>query len=192
MPLNKITGSTFRKMVMKASGTKGYLSSSVQKHLQTSGGKRFLKDHSVVTKQQATKIMKGLKEGGLVHKVTSDATTFVRKGFAHEERRQEMIKKQNVGERAKEISAEKQAEAAKATAKAGATMRKPVRSVQLASGEVGDKKPVAVVANDFVGSSYGSTNVKKLDPLSPNFKPPSAAASNPAKPEEDLIDMAID
>jgi len=191
MPINKITGGTFRKMVMKASGTKGYLSSSVQKHLQTTGGKRFLKEGAPVTKQQATKIMKGLKERGLVSKVTSDATTYVKKGFAKEERRQEMIKKQNVGERAKEISAEKQAETAKAAMKSGTAVKKPVRSVSLASGQPGVHKPEAVVTNDFVGSSFGSTNLK-LDPLSPNLKPPATAAPAQPKTEDDLIDMAID
>lgn len=191
MPINKITGGTFRKMVMQASGTKGYLSTSVQKHLQATGSKRFLKDNAPVTKQQAAKIMKGLKEEGLVHKVTSDATTYVKKGFAKEERRQEMIRKQNVGERAKEISAEKQAEAAKASMKTGVTVKKPVRSVQLSSAQIGTTSSDGTVTNDFVGSSFGSTNIK-LAPLSPNLGPTQSAKQESKKTEEDLIDMAID
>lgn len=178
-------------MVMKASGTKGYLSASVQKNLQATHSKRFLKEGAPVTKQQATKIMKDLKAKGLARKVTSDATAYVKKGFAQEERRQEMIKKQNVGERAKEIYAEKQAEQAKAATKSGTTVKKPVRAVTLASGQVAEKKPSAALVNDFVGNSFGSTNLKPV-PLSPTLKPIAPPSQTPTKTEDDLIDLAID
>ncbi|EKD76681.1 MAG: hypothetical protein ACD_43C00023G0003 [uncultured bacterium] len=192
MPLNKITGNTFRKMVMQASGTKGYLSTSVQKHLQATDNNRFLKKGANITKQKATQIMRGLKEEGLARKVTSDATTYVKKGFAKEERRQEMIKKQNVDERTKENAAEKAAETAKASAKSGVVIKKPIRAVQLSNGQMETHQTSATVTNDFVGSSFGHTNLK-LNPNSPPLKSttPNGAAA-PTKTEDDLIDMAID
>lgn len=178
MPITSISGSRLRKMVTQASGTKGYISSSVQKHLSNTQEKRFLKDGVKVTRQQATRIIKSLKEAGLTQKVTSDASSYVKKAFAKEEHRQEMIKKQNLAERNKEIATEKITE--HTTKKASA----PVRHVNLASGNIPAIGYQPASNHELVGTSFGNTNLK---PLLPN-----QLVRPTIKPEDEPIDLVID
>lgn len=182
MALTSITGSRLKKMVMKASGTKGFMSDSVQKHLVETKTKRFLNENTKVTRQQATKIMKSLKAAGLAHKVTSNATSYVNKSFAKEEHRQDMIKKQNVAERNKEISAEKAAEQVK-TGKATPTA-KPIRSVNLARGSVSAIGGQLTPNHELVGDSFGSTNLKPAAQIKSQLPVPQK--------EDEPLDLAID
>jgi len=187
MPITSISGSRLRKMVTQASGTKGYISSSVQKHLSSTQEKRFLRDDSKVTRQQAIRIVKGLKEAGLAHKITSDASGYVKKAFAKEEHRQEMIKKQNLAERNKEIAAEKAAEQNKAGKNPTKTAA-PVRHVNLAGNTIPTIGNESRTHNELVGTSFGSTNLK---PVTPNTLLKPVREPEP-EPEPEPIDLAID
>lgn len=198
MALRNVSGQTLRKMVMKATGTKGYLSSSVQKHMQDSGQRRFIKEGTKVTRKQATQIMRGLKEGGLARKVTSDPTSYTKKAFAQEERRQEMIKQQNIAEHAKEIAAEKTAEE---TAKAKSTSASSKQSVKPAAlAATPTLKPrTSSSPSTAVGVRVAHTNLKPsssaLIPIPKNLKPipPNTLAPKKEPPrEEEVIDLAID
>ena len=172
---------------MKATGTKGYLSDSVKKTIRGAKGDKLLKGNTKVSRQQATKIIKALKDEGLAHKTNTTATKYVNRSFKREENRQEMIKKQNIGDRAKESAEEKAAQEAKtgkndnkkATAGGGGAMQQSHTALPTSSNSSPD---------GFVGSSFGTTNIKPADELpKPITKPPEWE-----KEEEDLIDMAID
>ncbi|MDP3970964.1 MAG: hypothetical protein Q8P90_04680 [bacterium] len=187
MTRTTLDGAKFRKMVMKATGTKGYLSSSVSKSIQSSGSKKFMQSGAKVSKRDATKVIKQLKEEGLAHKVTSNATKYVGTAYAKEERRKESIKKMNISERQKEISAEKAAEQngkmattkTKSSGGQGATHLQQASSMPSSSGGNTDS---------FVGSIYGKTNIKPQSELPTPVEKPQEWKDE----EENLIDLAID
>lgn len=185
MPISSIAGSRFKKMVMQATGTKGYLSSSVQKTVRQIGGDKYLKNNTKVSRVQATKVMKALKDAGLAHKASSTATKFVKQGFAKEEQRQEMIKRQNIQGRAQEIAAEK---AAAEQAKTGGNQAKSGsnQSVGMQFGNV--VQPAGDHQDSFIGSNYGSTNLKPLSELPKPIEKPKEWIEE----ENSLIDMPID
>ncbi len=188
MALSSVSSSRFKKMVMKATGTKGYLSSSVQNSLRASGSQKYLRGSGKVTRAQATKVMKQLKKEGLASKISSNATKHVKRAFAAEEQRKDMIKKQNIEDRKSEIAAEKAAEQAKAGGKksgakqsagAGAVQMSHSSTITAANAASGDK---------FVGNSFGSTDLKPLADLPTQVRKPQEWIDE----EADLIDMAID
>lgn len=185
---NKISGQAFRKMVTKASGHSKFLSSDVKKALGDMKARKYLKDDAKVSKQQAIQVMKGLRAKGLAHKVTSDATTYVHKGFRHEEMRQENIRKQNLVTRAKEIAEEHNAE----LAKSGKSEYKPVAGTQ------------TPMARQAAPTALSHKLEPTHTPIKPARTPNVAATTAPAptttsnkgltiqKPPEETIDLAID
>lgn len=186
MSLGTVTGSRFKKMVMQATGTKGYLSSSVQKTVRQMGGDKYLKSNAKVSRQQATKVMKALKEGGLAHKTGTTATKFVKQGFAKEERRQDTIKRQNIQGRAQEIANEK------AAAEKGKTTGSH-QANNTASGMAGmhyasTPTTASQHGDTFTGTSYGSTNLKPITQLPKPIEKPKQWVEE----EQNLIDLAID
>ncbi len=183
MPISAITGSRFKKMVMQATGTKGYLSSSVQKTVRQIGGDKYLKNNTKVSRGQATKVMKALKDAGLAHKAGSTATKFVKQGFAREEHRQDMIKHQNIQGRAQEVAAEK----AKAAGAQTTATSKSSQSVSMKMGGV--LQPDSSQHRDtFTGSSYGSTDIKPLAELPTQVQKPQEWIDE----EANIDDLAID
>lgn len=183
MPISAIAGSRFKKMVMQATGTKGYLSSSVQKTVRQIGGDKYLKNNTKVSRGQATKVMKALKDAGLAHKAGSTATKFVKQGFAREEHRQDMIKRQNIQGRAQEIAAEK----AKAAGPQAKTTTGSSQSVSMKMGGV--LQPGSDQHRDtFTGTSYGSTDLKPISQLPTPIEKPKEWIEE----EANIDDLAID
>ena len=196
MGLSQMDGNRFKKMVMKATGTKGYMSGSVKNSLRDQKANKYLKSGTKISKRKATKIMRQLKDEGLAGKMGMNATKYVKKAYAKESRRKESIKKQNIADRNKEISEEKKAEGmkqagSKTGSKTGGTAKNSAgSSMQRAPIQTNTATVASANAHDdsFTGSNFGSTNLKK------NVELPKA----PEKPkewieeEENLIDMAID
>lgn len=185
MAISSIAGSRFKKMVMQATGTKGYLSSSVQKTVRQLGADKHFKDNAKVSRMQATKVMKALKDAGLAHKAGTTATKYVNKSFAKEERRQDTIKKQNIQGRAQEIAAEKAA--AQAKTGTGKTSTGSMQGVGMKfSGGIqpgGGSHP-----DGFTGTSFGSTNLKPLNELPKPIEKPKEWIEE----EANIDDLAID
>lgn len=191
MGLDSIKGEKFKKMVMKAAGTKGYLSSSVQSSLKQTGAQKFLKSGTKVSRQQATKIIQKLKKEGLTSGLGSDATKYVKRGFAQEARRQDNIKKQNIADRNTEIQAEETAAAKTANGKQAA---KPgTKSMQRAPILNTGAIPGAETStpDGFVGSSFGTTNVKHSSQI-PESSKPGEWPQEWKDQQENLDDLAID
>ncbi|MBI2415557.1 MAG: hypothetical protein HYV33_02730 [Candidatus Kerfeldbacteria bacterium] len=178
MALNNLSGATFKKLVQKATGTRGYLSSSVQKSLRSDNNQKYLNHGSTITRKQATKVIKALKDQGLAHKVTSDSTKYVKTAFAKEERRQENIKRQNVADRAQAIAAEH------TTPTPVASNKKSGYQLAQAAAPIDTTRS----SSDPVTSSFGSTNLKSIQQLPPAVTKPKDWEEQ----EKNIIDLAID
>lgn len=190
MGLSNIDGNRFKKMIMSATGTKGYLSSSVKNTLRTAGGDKLMKSGVKVSRQQATKVMRHLKNEGLAHKMDANATNYVNKSFAKEEHRQDLIKKQNIQDRQKEISAEKAAETqtqAKSGGKNAAKATAGGSSAQLQQGGIVDTRNPGH-EDSFVGNTFGTTNLKPASEVKPQIQKPKEWVEE----EANIDDLAID
>lgn len=192
MGLANIDGNRFKKMIMSATGTKGYLSSSVKNTLRAAGGEKLMKSGVKVSRQQAAKVMRQLKNEGLAHKMDANATNYVNKSFAKEARRQDMIKKQNIQDRQKEIAAEKATETqSQAKTKSGGKNTPQASaggsSAQLQQGGIVDTQNPGHEDN-FVGNTFGTTNLKPTKEVKPQIQKPKEWVEE----EANIDDLAID
>lgn len=203
-----ITGDKFKQMLMHAGHTKGYISASAKQHLQkttlhtgTKASSILYNAHAHVSKADATKIIKELKAKGLAHGVVGSAQEYVRKAFKHEEVKQDLIKKQNVSERAQEIAAEKTTATTEKNTKGTIKPTKPASApVRLATDSVSTvadapsgqsqrpTRPMMSALSDMLTpkKSVISTTAKEAPSLNPKNSTPLTAA------REEIIDMAID
>lgn len=188
MALGNIRGNDFKKMIMRATGTKGYISSSVQKSLQQAKAQHLLQSNTQVSRQKATKIIRQLKSDGLAHKVTNTATNYIQSEFAKEERRQENIKRKNLTDRKAEIESEKNSKTSKKSEIRITSANQPNTSAAHTQAAATPTTESTIHKDTFVGSSFGNTNLK----------PTSQAPVQPRKPkkweeeDENLIDLVID
>lgn len=199
MSLSHVDGQRFRKMVVRASGSKSQLPAAVQKTLKDAGSTRFLKTGAKVSRRQATKVIHALQDAGLAPKAARGASGFISKEFTKENQRQENIKRQNLQERKDEIEAEKQAElaaksgknpkkAAQSSAGSSAATTFAANSVNSVQHQGGDPRAAAVAAE-----------LRRMKEQSQKNGAAANAATGPMewpeewkKADDELIDLAID
>ncbi|MFA6475402.1 MAG: hypothetical protein WCV88_04355 [Patescibacteria group bacterium] len=180
---NKITGATFKKMLMDAHGHHTMMPLELKKAMTDLHAQKYLYDKATVQKDQAVKIVKALKEKGLTHRITTTATDYVHSKFRQEEQVHENIKKQNLAEHAKEIATEKAKEvtqSSKPTHTPAAT--RPIVPLQATPASIQPHSPNAPKLTSFD---------KFLHHTSPNTTSPTSIKT--IKPSsEEAIDLAID
>ena len=153
--------------------------------------KYIYNDKLKVSKQEAVKIMKGLKERGLGHHMMTDASSFVHKEFRQEEAHKETIQRENLASRAKEMAQERQAELAKSPKKethqatAGATTQMAAHAAPAAT-----PRPSVTTTVPPGQFRHQPSHPVEAKPTSPSITPGHGMQSQ--KPPEETIDLAID
>ena len=187
-----ISGANFKKMLMKASHTKGYLPHQVKQHLQktklstgTHASTVLHNDNAKVHKRDAIKIIKALKDERLIHGVVGSPTRFVDDAIHHQKVVEKQIEEQRKADRAKDLAKEHEAEVAKE--KKPTTPAKPMQTHVAAATPIQHKPIPPMPSGQFhrpVAPSHSVT------PTRPTIQPGGPIAA--PKAAEEAIDLAID
>lgn len=220
MGSQKMSSGAFKKMMIGAS--KGHHSSvkalphDIKKALKDMHATKYIyNDKLKVSKQEAVKIMKGLKERGLGHHMLTDASSYVHKEFRQEAAHQDTIKRENLANRAKEMAQERQAEAVKSQkteptkktdthqATAGATTQMAAQATPAVTPKTHSPQhaPTASVPHPTAPPPLTPTmpagqfhhlpgHSIEAGPTSPTIS--AGSGIHTQKPPEETIDLAID
>lgn len=192
MSTNVISGGNFKKMLMKASHTKGYLPHQVKQALQktklstgTHASSVLHNDNAKIHKRDAVNIIKRLKDERIVHGVIGSPTRFVDDAIHHQKVVEKQIEEQRKADRARDVAKEHEAELAKE--KKPSEPSKPVPTHFAAATPSQHKSPPPLATAQFhrpTTPSHSSTPTR-------HTIHPGGPVSAPKAPEE-TIDLAID